>query len=382
MSARFEFHSREERFTDFCTMVQHCTLCPRLCSRYKVMSDHNGNIYSKVIFVAEAPGRLGADRTGIPLFGDKTGDNFEVLMGNIGWNRADVFITNAVLCNPRQDNGNNATPTIEEIESCSTFLEMTIELIQPDVVVSLGTVALRALDTLYPHGLDLKRDVANPAPWAGRFLVPLYHPGPRALIHRPLTQQRADYVALAKVIHPTKGLIVKHPGESTLELKGKEFELSPIHHLACTVVQELKRITYFKLTKLLYMADFLALERLGRTLTGEIYLRQVDGPWPPALKKALPTLVGHEIVYDSKRGVPFVAPGPNPRFTPEIEEEAEHILAEVLGKYGHYSNSQIKTAAYRTKPMRYLLHEEKKGRDMRKIPVIYQDRTSVQLDES
>jgi uncharacterized phage-associated protein len=180
----------------------------------------------------------------------------------------------------------------------------------------------------------------------------LYHPGPRALIHRSLTRQRADYMALVKVVHPTKGLIVKHSGQLTPELKRKEIELRPIHHLVCTVVQGFGRTTYFKLTKLLYMANFIALERLGRTLTGEIYLRQVDGPWPPALKKTLPTLVGHEIVYDSKRRVPFVAPDPNPRFTPKIGEEAEHILAEVLGKYGHYSNSQIKTAAYPTKPMR------------------------------
>ena len=46
--------------------------------RRKVFSEANGNIDSKALFIAEAPGRLGADKTGIPLYGDRTGDNFEL----------------------------------------------------------------------------------------------------------------------------------------------------------------------------------------------------------------------------------------------------------------------------------------------------------------
>ena len=63
-----------------------------------------------MLFVAEAPGRLGADRTGIPLYGDRTGENFQTLLGNIGWKREQVFITNAVLCNPKQETGITAPP--------------------------------------------------------------------------------------------------------------------------------------------------------------------------------------------------------------------------------------------------------------------------------
>lgn len=381
MIAHFESHLRENRFIDFCEMVQYCTLCPRLCDRPKVMSTNNGNICSKVLFVAEAPGRLGADRTGIPLFGDKTGNNFESLLGNIGWNRGDIFITNSLLCNPREENGNNGTPKIEEIENCSTFLEMTIELIQPEVIVSLGIVALKALDSISPHGLTLKQDAANPTSWNDRLLIPLYHPGPRAILHRSLAKQRSDFMALAKIIHPIKGIIDKHPRSLPPKFKEKGPALPPIDHLVCTIVKELGRITYFKLTKLLYMADLLALEKLGRTITGEIYLRQVDGPWPPSLKDCTSNLSDHEIVFYSTRSVPFVAPGTNPRFVPKLHEEDESILAEILGKYAHYTNSQIKTAVYRTKPMRYLLEEEKKGRNMRKVPVIYQDKTSIQIDD-
>ncbi|MFC1730084.1 uracil-DNA glycosylase [candidate division KSB1 bacterium] len=382
MILQFDFISKKTRFTDFCDMVKHCTLCPRLYDRPKVMSNNNGNIQSKILFVAEAPGRLGADRTGIPLYGDKTGDNFESLLGNIGWNRKDVFITNALLCNPREDNGNNSTPTLEEIGNCSSFLEMTIELIQPEVVVSLGIIALKALNNLIPHGLSLKDNVGKPTPWYDRLLVPLYHPGPRAMIHRSLSNQRSDFISLVKIVHPLKGIIKKQNSLLSKSIELKESDFKPIHHIVYTIVQELGKMTYFKLTKLLYLVDLLALERLGSTISGEIYLRQVEGPWPPSLRQSIPLLADHEIIFESKRRIPLVSLGPNPRFKPDIGEDAENILAEVLCKYAQHTNSQIKTAVYRTKPMKYILNEEKKGRDMRKIPVIYQNNTSIQLDKT
>ena len=60
----FGSFKRENRFADLIESVQHCNLCPRLCGRTKVLSSANGNIDSKVLFIAEAPGRFGADRTG------------------------------------------------------------------------------------------------------------------------------------------------------------------------------------------------------------------------------------------------------------------------------------------------------------------------------
>jgi uracil-DNA glycosylase len=83
----YKSFSKAARFNDLVESVQHCDLCPRLRGCRKVLSSANGNVESKVLFVAEAPGRLGADRTGVPLFGDRTGDNFEALLGNIGWRR-------------------------------------------------------------------------------------------------------------------------------------------------------------------------------------------------------------------------------------------------------------------------------------------------------
>lgn len=382
MSHALESFSKPARFADLTEAVQHCNLCPRLADRYKVLSSKNGNVDSAVLFVAEAPGRLGADRTGIPLYGDQSGNNFEKLLGTIGWKREQVFITNALLCNPRQENGNNCTPTNEEIGNCSLYLEMTLNVINPRVVVALGATALKALEQIAPHRLTLKDSVGQPTPWAGRLLVPMYHPGPRALVHRGFAKQTSDFQRLAKLVHPIKGL-VKTKARKAGKVQPFSLErLTPFQHLACLLVHELGRITYFKLTKLLYLIDLAAIDTLGRSVTGEIYIRQPDGPWPPALQKQVPPLDGMELLISHRRKVPMVEPGRSPRFEPVIDEELLEIVSEVVGKYGSLSNSEIKTVAYKTKPMRFVLSQEREGRNMRSFPIIYKDKSAPDTDKS
>ena len=155
---------------------------------------------ARVLFVAEAPGRLGADRTGVPLSGDQTGRNFDVFLAGAGIERRGVFITNAVLCNPRKPDGRNDRPRPAELRNCSDHLRALIDLLDPSLVVSLGRAALDALSLIEPHALLLARDVGLAAPWYGRRIVPLYHPGARAMIRRPLAQQAADYAALAALL--------------------------------------------------------------------------------------------------------------------------------------------------------------------------------------
>ncbi len=376
MTISFRAYTKESRFTDLITAVQHCTLCPRLCNRTKVLSRQNGNPNSAVLFIAEAPGRLGADRTGIPLFGDQSGDNFGRLIGTIGWQREELFVTNAVLCNPREDSGNNGTPTSEEIANCSFYLEMTINVVDPSVVVTLGTSALKALETICPHGITLKESVAEPIPWASRTLVPLYHPAPRALIHRGFAKQTSDFMRLAKLVHPAKGVTKKN---FTGRRAAKPFSLDSLggfEHLVCLLVRTLGRITYFRLTKLLYLIDLAAIDTLGHSITGEVYLRQPDGPWPPALQRRLPALEGMEVVLLSRGKVQMIEPGPSPRFQPHLDDNALRIVAEAVERYGQLNNTDIKTVAYKTSPMRYVLSQEKQGRKMQNFPVIYRDKAA------
>lgn len=180
--------------------AQACRRCQRMEGRTRALGAGNGPLDARVLFVAEAPGRLGADRTGVPLSGDQTGRNFNALLAAAGIERASVFVTNAALCNPRKPDGRNDRPHVGEIRNCSPFLRTLVDLLDPPWVVSLGRAALDALAMIETHDRVLARDVGTATPWYGRRLVPLYHPGPRALIHRTFAQQSADYASLAELL--------------------------------------------------------------------------------------------------------------------------------------------------------------------------------------
>ena len=153
------------------------------------------------MFIGEAPGRKGADRTRIPFSGDQSGRNFERFLTSIKLQRSDIFITSAALCNPRTATGANRTPTAPEVRNCSDFLGRTIGLVDPSVIVTLGMVALEALKSLQYHELNLRKDAGKIRLWNGRLLVPLYHPSPQVLItSRNERAQLRDYKVVARAI--------------------------------------------------------------------------------------------------------------------------------------------------------------------------------------
>jgi hypothetical protein len=210
----------------------------------------------------------------------------------------------------------------------------------------------------------------------------MYHPGPRALVHRGFAKQTADFMVLSKLVDPRTGL---KTAKATRRRKAAEFSpqaLLPFHHLVCTIVQALGRITYFRLTKLLYLIDLSSIEQFRCSVTGEIYIRQPDGPWPPALQRLLPALERHEVILSNRGRIQMIEPGPSPRFAPSLDEKTLEIVAEVLERYGNLSNSQIKTVAYGTSPMRYVLRQERQGRNMQRFPIIYKNKYAPETEGS
>ena len=177
-----------------------------------VLSSRNGSIFADLIFVAEAPGRFGAGRTGIPFHGDRSGNNFEQLLDHAGLNRKDIFITNAVLCNPLKG-GNNRRPTIKEIDNCSSFLQNLIDLIAPKVISTLGGVGLEAINRLFGTRYKLADVVACPLSLSKFTLFPLYHPSPRVVYtRRSLAQQKGDFKKLMKTLAITKSVTTQVKG--------------------------------------------------------------------------------------------------------------------------------------------------------------------------
>lgn len=177
-----------------------CRVCPRLAEQPAVLGSGNGSLTAQVVFVAEAPGRFGAGRTGIPFSGDRSGKNFETLLSHIGWTRGEIFITNAALCNPLQNNVNRR-PTASEIQNCSYYLKSVLAIIQPKIVVTMGAVGLQAVDHLLGTKHQLAKTIARPIPTEKFILLPLYHPSPRVIYaRRTLTQQKKDFNIIASTL--------------------------------------------------------------------------------------------------------------------------------------------------------------------------------------
>lgn len=372
-------NERNKYFDYLLSSVMHCDICNRMCNRKKVLSLNNGNLKSKVVFIAEAPGRLGAECTGIPLYGDKTGENFEMLMGNVGWKREDVFITNAILCNPQDENGNNSTPTQEEIENCSYYLEMTLELINPDIIVTLGVKALEALKAIKSHNYALKECVAEKHLWNGRYLFPLYHTSPRAAIHRNIVKQRADFIALSHIVDPMGGL--KTLSTQTKQSIAKSANAnSTLLDMVVAIITELKTVSFFKLTKLLYLIDYNHYKEFDTSMSGDIYLRMQEGPWIPNLKNIAKEFDQKLFSTAFVKGKPILSYKSND-YANSLTDEQRQYIKTIVAKYMDSTDAAMKIAVYRTAPMRYIVEQEKLRRNMTKIPVLYKDASVLDVDK-
>jgi uracil-DNA glycosylase family 4 len=192
---------RQKAFQKLTAEASTCIRCASMCDRTAVLSELNGPLTARVMFIGEAPGRKGADRTRIPFSGDQSGKNFDRFLSSISLERSEIFITSAALCNPQAASGANRRPTAQELRNCSDFLRRTIELVDPRLIVTLGGVALEALKLIHYHELSLSKDGARVCNWNDRTLVPLYHPSPQVVItSRDERAQLQDYKVVARAI--------------------------------------------------------------------------------------------------------------------------------------------------------------------------------------
>lgn len=189
------------QFARLCKEAQACIICPNLADKTAVLSDLNGSLAPRVMFIGEAPGRAGADRTRRPFYGDKSGDNFQKLLDSIGLKRDDIFITSAVMCSPRSATDANRKPTRTEMKNCSSYLRRVLDIIRPPVIATLGSVALEALSLIAYHEFKLKTHAGEVVDWNGVKLIPLYHPSPQVIAaQRGLDLQLRNFQTLGSLI--------------------------------------------------------------------------------------------------------------------------------------------------------------------------------------
>jgi uracil-DNA glycosylase family 4 len=99
----------------------------------------DGNPQARVMFVGEAPGR-DEDIEGLPFVG-RSGKLLDRMIGAIGLDRSKVYIANVIPWRPP----GNRTPTPQETQICLPFIQRQIELVDPDVLVTLGNPSTQAL---------------------------------------------------------------------------------------------------------------------------------------------------------------------------------------------------------------------------------------------
>ncbi|QSX06933.1 uracil-DNA glycosylase [Sedimentibacter sp. zth1] len=98
-----------------------------------------GNANSVIMFVGEGPG-YNEDLQGRPFVG-KAGQLFEKMIKSINLTREDIYITNIVKCRPPK----NRNPMDDEQELCIDYLRWQVKLINPKIIVCLGSVAAKKL---------------------------------------------------------------------------------------------------------------------------------------------------------------------------------------------------------------------------------------------
>ena len=99
----------------------------------------DGNPQARVMFVGEAPGR-DEDIEGLPFVG-RSGKLLDRMIAAIGLDRSKAYIANVIPWRPP----GNRTPTPQETQICLPFIQRQIELVNPDVLVTLGNPSTQAL---------------------------------------------------------------------------------------------------------------------------------------------------------------------------------------------------------------------------------------------
>ena len=147
--------------------VASCRLCEHLAETRSNTVFGVGNPNARLCFFGEAPG-ADEDRLGEPFVG-RAGQLLDKIIAACTMRREDVYILNVIKCRPP----GNRNPQEDEIANCRGFFEQQLEIIQPEFICCLGSVAAKTL-------LDTKQTIGRLRgefhDWRGIPVVATYHP--------------------------------------------------------------------------------------------------------------------------------------------------------------------------------------------------------------
>lgn len=154
---------------------------------------YDGNPAARIVFVGEAPGAE-EDRRGLPFVGP-AGRLLDRMLDAIGLDRSSVLITNTLFWRPP----GNRNPTPAEAAACLPFVERTLEIVNPKVLVMVGGTAAKTLLARSEGIMKLRGrwfDYATPEMGRPVPAIAIFHP---AFLLRSPAQKRATWRDLIEI---------------------------------------------------------------------------------------------------------------------------------------------------------------------------------------
>lgn len=157
-----------------------------------------GNTEAKILCIGEGPG-YNEDLQGLPFVG-QAGKLLDKLLPLAGLKRKDVFITNIVHHRPP----GNRDPEPNEIEAYGKYLDKIIEIIEPEVILTLGRFSMaKFLPNVFisqVHGKKYEVD------WNGKniIVIPMYHPAASLRNGNILELEKNDFFQLKEILSKMK----------------------------------------------------------------------------------------------------------------------------------------------------------------------------------
>ena len=130
---------RERQLSVIQAEVESCEACYELCRTRTKTVFGVGDPEAKIVFLGEGPG-ANEDRQGEPFVGE-AGKLLDKILNASTLKRDQVYILNTVKCRPP----NNRNPLPAELENCRGFLDRQLDVIRPEFIVCLGSVAAKSL---------------------------------------------------------------------------------------------------------------------------------------------------------------------------------------------------------------------------------------------
>lgn len=155
--------------------ILNCTACELHKTRnHAVWGEGNPN--AEILLIGEAPG-YDEDLTGRPFVG-KSGQLLDKILAASGFTRSEhVFMSNVIRCRPP----GNRTPSEDEVNACINYLFEQIALVNPRIIIPLGSTALKRL--FKDNSLKITQLRGKWIDWESRLVMPVYHPS--ALLRNP-----------------------------------------------------------------------------------------------------------------------------------------------------------------------------------------------------